>query len=447
MNKIYEERGRKGVILDIYRQRRTELLNQLPENSMVFLAGYQQKVRTKNIKYHFRQDNDFLYLTGFTEPDAIALLIKSKQTSYHLFVRPKDLNQEISFGTRAGIAGAIEEHNADYAYAFTEFETQLLPLLKEITNLYVGDESCRFSSDIIGWVNHNRLNTSFDTPKQYVVVKQLAEVLHQQRVIKSEDEINNIRQAVKASTAAHKAVMRACTPGVNERELSALFNFTIAKHDCNEVAYPNIVAGGDNACCLHYEENCCALEDDQILLIDAGAEHEYYASDITRSYPVNGTFSQEQKAIYEIVLRALDQAIEKVKPGLHWNTLYETCMMVMAIGLKELGLLTGTIEHIMKTESYKEFTVHKTGHWLGMDVHDVGPYHDENGAWCQLKAGMVFTIEPGIYIAADNLNVPAAYRGMGIRIEDDILVTNTGHENLSMNVPRTIADIERYMKS
>ncbi|MCL1094934.1 aminopeptidase P N-terminal domain-containing protein [Shewanella kaireitica] len=433
------------MVIDIYQQRRVALLNQLPENSLVLLAGYQQKVRSKNIKYHFRQDNNFLYLTGFDEPDAIALLIKNKTTSFHLFLRPKDRDQEVNFGTRAGISGAIEHYNADHAYPVSEFTTELLCLMDGISNLYICDENNRFSSEILSWANHHRHNGSFDTPKQFVAIKQLVEVLHPHRLIKSEEEINNIRLAVAGSTYAHKKVMQACSPGINERELSALFNFSIAKKGCSDVAYPNIVASGNNACCLHYEENCCELEDGQMLLIDAGAEYQYYASDITRSYPVNGKFSKEQKAIYQIVLNALDCAIEIIRPGLSWNSIHETCMKVMAIGLKELGLLTGSIEHIMTTESYKRFTVHKTGHWLGMDVHDVGPYHDTAGNWHQLVNGMVFTIEPGIYIPLDAIDIPEGYRGMGIRIEDDILVTDSSFENLSKDIPRTVDEIEAFM--
>lgn len=433
------------VVVDIYQQRRIALLSQLPENSLVLLAGYQQKVRSKNIKYHFRQDNNFLYLTGFDEPDAIALLIKNETTSFHLFLRPKDKDQEVNFGHRAGVCGAIEHYNADHAYPVSEFTTELLCQMKGITHLYICDENNRFSSEIVSWANHHRHNGSFDTPKQFVAIKQLAEVLHQQRLIKSENEINNIRLAVEASTYAHKKVMQACSPGLNERELSALFNFSIAKKGCSDVAYPNIVASGNNACCLHYEENCCELEDGQMLLIDAGAEYQYYASDITRSYPVNGKFNDEQKAIYQIVLNALDRAIEIIRPGLSWNLIHETCMKVMAIGLKDLGLLTGSIEHIMTTESYKRFTVHKTGHWMGMDVHDVGSYHDTAGNWVRLESGMVFTIEPGIYIPLDATDVPEAYRGIGIRIEDDILVSDSSFENLSKNIPRTVGEIEALM--
>ena len=432
---------------NIYHQRRSELLEQLPNDSLVIVVGYQQKVRSKNIKYHFRQDNDFLYLTGFEEPDAIAILVKGDVNQYLLFCRPKDPAQEVSFGARAGVEGAVAIHCADKAFTVAEFEHTLVPLLQQVNTLYISDELGRFSSQLINWVNQQRHHCSFDTPKRFTSIKPLAEALHSKRVIKSQDELAKIRSAVYASTFGHKAVMQACKPGMNERELSSLFDFTIAKHGCNDVAYPSIVAGGNNACCLHYEENCCELVNGQMLLIDAGGEFEHYAADITRSYPVNGRFSAEQKAIYQLVLKALDQAIEKVRPGTAWNSLYETCMQVMAEGLKELGLLTGSIEQIMANESYKRFTVHKTGHWLGMDVHDVGPYHDDEGKWRILEADMVFTIEPGIYFPKDAKDIPEAYRGMGIRIEDDILVTQTGFENLSAHVPRTVVEIEAMMTS
>ena len=432
---------------NIYHQRRSELLEQLPNDSLAIVAGYQQKVRSKNIKYHFRQDNDFLYLTGFDEPDAIAILVKGDVNQYLLFCRPKDPAQEVSFGARAGVEGAVAIHGADKAFTVAEFEQTLLLLLQQVNTLYIGDELGRFSSQLISWVNQQRHHCSFDTPKRFTSIKPLAEVLHSKRVVKSQDELAKIRSAVYASTAGHKAVMQACKPGINERELSSLYDFTIAKHGCNDVAYPSIVAGGNNACCLHYEENCCELVNGQMLLIDAGGEFEYYAADITRSYPVNGRFSPEQKVIYQLVLKALDQAIEKVCPGAAWNSLYETCMQVMAEGLKELGLLSGSIDEIMENESYKRFTVHKTGHWLGMDVHDVGPYHNNKGQFRTLEANMVFTIEPGIYIPLDATDVPEAYRGMGIRIEDDILVTNNGYENLSVDLPRSIEDIEALMAS
>ncbi|MXR69154.1 M24 family metallopeptidase [Shewanella sp. JBTF-M18] len=428
--------------------RRQRLMDSLPEDSFVILTGYQQKVRSKNIKYHFRQDNDFLYLTGFNEPDAVALLYRGPQGEiiYTLLCRPKDPQQEVSFGARAGVSGAIEDFGATQAFDIAELESVIATSLTHQTQVFISDEQGRFNHKIIGWCNAQRHGSAFDTPKCFRSITPLAKHLHPLRVIKDEGEQAAIRAAVNASIDGHKAVMKACRAEINEAQLAATFNYAIAAHGANEVAYPNIVAAGDNACCLHYEENCCELQSGQMLLIDAGAELNHYAADITRSYPVDGRFTQAQKAIYQLVLDALDAAIAKVKPGTPWNHLYETCMQVMARGLIKLGLLQGSYEEVMASESYKRFTVHKTGHWLGMDVHDVGPYHDDEGHWRKLEPGMIFTIEPGIYIPASATDLPEAYRGMGIRIEDDILVTVDGHENLSRKVPRTIAEIETFMQ-
>ncbi|MFV7784020.1 aminopeptidase P N-terminal domain-containing protein [Shewanella marisflavi] len=433
----------------IYQARRLRLMDSLPADSFVMLVGYQQKVRSKNIKYHFRQDNDFLYLTGFNEPDAVALLYRGKEheLEYILLCRPKDPQQEISFGARAGVTGAIEQYGATQAYDIAELDKIISLKLTDQRQLFISDELGRFNHKLLEWSNAQRHSSAFDTPKCYRSITPLAKYLHPFRVIKDEAEQQAIRAAVNASIDGHKAVMSACREGINEAELAATFNFAIAKHGASDVAYPNIVAAGNNACCLHYEENACQTQTGQMLLIDAGAELNHYAADITRSYPVNGQFTQAQAAIYQIVLDALDAAIAKVKPGTPWNHLYQTCMEVMASGLIDLGLLEGSLEAVMTNESYKRFTVHKTGHWLGMDVHDVGPYHDAEGKWRLLEPGMVFTIEPGIYIPESALDVPAAYRGMGIRIEDDILVTPTGHDNLSKLVPRTIAEIEAFMKN
>ncbi|ABO24224.1 aminopeptidase P N-terminal domain-containing protein [Shewanella loihica] len=427
--------------------RRQRLMDSLPEDSFVILVGYQQKVRSKNIKYHFRQDNDFLYLTGFNEPDAVALLYRGPQgeINYTLLCRPKDPQQEVSFGARAGITGAIEQFGANQAFDIAELDSVIAASLIHQTQVFISDELGRFNHKLLAWCNAQRHGNAFDTPKCFRSITPLAKHLHPLRVIKDESEQAAIRAAVNASIHGHKAVMTACRAETNEALLAATFNYAIAAHGANEVAYPNIVAAGDNACCLHYEENCCELQSGQMLLIDAGAELNHYAADITRSYPVDGRFTQAQEAIYQLVLDALDAAIAKVKPGTPWNHLYETCMQVMARGLIELGLLQGSYEEVMASESYKRFTVHKTGHWLGMDVHDVGPYHDEGGKWRRLEPGMIFTIEPGIYIPASATDVPEAYRGMGIRIEDDILVTADGHENLSEHVPRSIAEIEEFM--
>ncbi|MCL1080172.1 M24 family metallopeptidase [Parashewanella spongiae] len=433
---------------NVFQKRRTELLDKLPEFSLVILVGYQQKVRSKNIKYSFRQDNDFYYLTGFDEPDAIALISRDESNdNFTLFCRPKNPHQETNFGERAGIEGAVKIHGATNALPIDSFPSEFEKYLEGIKRIYLSDELNIISSSLIPIVNRQRQTCGFDVIKQYRSIESLAPIIHATRLIKSELEINTVKAAVAASIDGHKEVMKRCAPNVNEAELSAQFYQSIGAHGCKEVAYPNIVASGNNAMCLHYEANNSVLKNGQMLLIDAGAEYKKYASDITRSYPINGRFSAEQKQIYSIVLSALDSAISKVEPNTSWNILYETCMEVMARGLIELGLLTGTFEEVMASHAYKRFTVHKTGHWLGMDVHDVGPYHDEQDNWIKLRPNMVFTIEPGIYIPESADDIPEAYRGIGIRIEDDILVTTTGHENLSAAIPRTIEDIENIMQS
>ncbi|MBT1446494.1 aminopeptidase P N-terminal domain-containing protein [Shewanella sp. JM162201] len=429
----------------LYFARRKALLDALPDGSLVVMAAYSQKVRSKNIKYHFRQDNDFLYLTGFGEPDAFALVYREHTDDrLVLFCRPRDKDAEVSFGRRSGPEGAVADYGADAAFTIDEFEPTLLTLLKGKTRIYVSDELNRLPN-LWQLINRERFQTPFDVPKAYRQLATLASVLHPMRVIKSETEISLIRHAANASVAGHKALMQAAAPGINEAVLAATFMLEIAKHGCVDVGYPNIVAAGNNACCLHYEENCCTVNDGELVLVDAGAEYCHYSADITRTFPANGKFSQAQRRLHDLVLSALDAAIAKVKPGTRWNVLYETCMEVMAKGLIELGLLQGSLDEVMKSESYRRFTVHKTGHWLGMDVHDVGPYQDDSGDWRALEPGMVFTIEPGIYIPADAMDVAAEYRGIGIRIEDDILVTTNGCENLSAACPRSSDEIEAFM--
>ncbi|RYV02807.1 Xaa-Pro aminopeptidase [Shewanella sp. OPT22] len=433
-------------MLSVYKKRRQTLLSELPDNSLVILVGYQQKVRSKNIKYHFRQDNDFFYLTGFNEPDSFALISKkNNEETFTLFCRPKDSLQEVNFGERAGVKGVLQDYKADLAFDIADFDKELLNQLHDIEHVYLSDELNRISSQLIPLLNTQRHNCPFDVVKQYRTLTPLAKIIHPMRVIKTIEEVDLIKAAVQASTKAHIDVMRSCSSAINESELSAQFMKSIATFGSTEVAYPNIVAAGNNAMCLHYEDNNTPIKSGQILLIDAGAELNMYASDITRSYPINGVFTQAQKQIYSLVLSALDAAIAIVKPGTPWNALHKTCMEVICKGLIELGFLDMTFEHAMETQAYKKFTVHKTGHWLGMDVHDVGPYHDEQGNWRKLEPNMIFTIEPGIYIPEDCYDVPESYRGMGIRVEDDILVTTDGHENLSAGVPRTIEDIEKVM--
>jgi Xaa-Pro aminopeptidase len=432
--------------LNIYQQRRTWLANQLDDNSVVIVVGNCPKTRSKNINYHFRPDNDLYYLTGFSEPNAVAVIRPGHANEYVLFVRNNNAAAEINFGRRTGLIGAVECFNADQGYDVETINQQLPELLEQREKIYLLDEQGFYQDQQQAWINLQRRSTGFDIIKIYRQLLLLQPILHNARVVKSAEEIALIKQAVAASVVGHKAVMKACKVGMNECQLEAVFAREVADFGCREMSYPSIVASGNNGCCLHYEENNSLLEDNKLLLIDAGAEYQHYCSDITRTWPINGRFSTPQAQIYQLVLNAIDAAISKVKPGFAWNEIYQTCVEVMAQGLLELGILSGSFEQVMQDESYRKFTVHKTGHWLGMDVHDVGAYHDQNGNWKTLVPNMVFTIEPGIYIPEDCLAVEEKWRGIAIRIEDDILVTEAGHENLSVDVPRTILEIEQYMK-
>ncbi|WP_417348791.1 aminopeptidase P family protein [Ferrimonas sp.] len=428
-----------------YQQRRQRLMDALGSDAAVILTAYPERTRSKNIHYRFVQDKDFYYLTGFEEPDAVALLRPGHPQSFILFSRPKDPDQETSFGARAGIEGAINDFGADAAYSLDELDVRLPELLDQRTDILLGDEQERLGHKVWQWCNYQRRNTRFDQPKVYRRLRPLAEVLHPMRVIKDEMEIGRIRHAVSASCLAHRQVITHLKPEMNEAELSSLFNLELARHGCVSDPYPNILAGGERAMCLHYDHNNQPLDAGTLLLIDAGGEYRHYAADITRTYPVSGRYTEEQAIIYDLVLDALNAAIEQAKPGTPWNRLYDTAMEVISRGLVELGILQGSWEQVLKQGSHKPFSVHKTGHWLGLDVHDVGPYQDEQGRWRPLEAGMVLTIEPGLYFGATDLRVPERWRGIAIRIEDDILITADGNQVLSKSAPKTREEIESLM--
>lgn len=429
----------------IYAQRRQKLMQLIGKDAVAIVCAYPERVRSKNIKYRFNQDKDFWYLTGFNEPDAVAVIRPGHAQPFVLFSRPKDPYQETSFGARAGIEGCINEYGADTAYPLEELDAILPTLFEQRRRVFIGDELDTHADKWWSWCNQQRRSVPFDTPKCYRSIEPLAGVLHPMRVIKDQHEISLIRHAVSASCSAHRQVIANLKPGVNEGTLSCLFNLELAKHGCLSDPYPNILAGGDRAMCLHYDDNNQALADGELLLIDAGGEYQHYAADITRTYPVNGQFSTEQATLYNLVLAAIDVAIEVARPGTAWNRIYDTAMTVLSKGLLELGIIEGELSDVLSQQKHKPFSVHKTGHWLGLDVHDVGPYQDDAGNWRTLEAGMVFTIEPGLYFAANDERVDAKWRGIGIRIEDDILITETGSENLSANAPRTIEEIESLM--
>lgn len=428
-----------------YAIRRLSLVHQLDDDSIAIIVGNRQQVRNLNIKYPFKQDNDFYYLTGFNEPDCVAVIRPGHDNPYIMFARELDQNIEVQFGFRTGLNRLESELGVDKAYDINQFDSLITSLFEQRHKLFICDNHGNYRSSLYHWLTAPQLDHAFDSIKVTRSIHQLAPIIHRMRLVKDQHEIELIRHAVTASVNGHIAAMRACHPGINEGQLSATFNHEISKHGCYEVGYPNIVAAGNNGICLHYEDNNQPCIDGQLLLTDMGGEFQHYTADITRTYPINGVFTSEQAILYQLVLDALDASIALVQPGASWNTLYEINQRVMTQGLIELGILNGELDTILAQQLQRKFTVHKTGHWLGLHVHDVGNYHDANDQWIKLVPNMVLTIEPGIYIPQDCNEVEERWRGIAIRIEDDILVTENGRENLSENAPRTIADIQATM--
>ncbi len=431
-----------------FARRRKRLMQMMDKASVAILPAAPMQNRNRDAEHPYRQDSDFHYLTGFGEPEAVAVLIpKRKHGEFILFCRERDPKMETWHGRRAGLDGAMEHYGADDAFPITDIDDILPGLLESAQRVYYAMGcNTRFDSQVTGWVNRlkEKARAGIHTPSEFVALDHL---LHDMRLYKSRSEIAAMRRAAKISAQAHVLAMRCCQPGLMEYEVEAEFLHHFKRHGCDQ-AYTPIVGGGENGCILHYTENNAELHDGDLLLIDAGAENELYAADITRSFPVNGVFSPEQRALYQLVLDAQLAAIAQVQPGNHWNQPHEAAVRVLTRGLIKLGLLKGNLRTLIKEQAYRPFYMHRTGHWLGMDVHDVGDYK-LGDQWRVLEPGMVLTVEPGLYIAPDtkigNRAVAKKWRGIGIRIEDDVLVTKDGHEVLSKDAPKTIAEIEALM--
>ena len=427
-----------------HKQRRNTLMKHLDKNAIAIIPTASEKTRNRDSHFPFRPDSDFVYLTGFKEPESVAVLIPGrKDAQYILFCRENDKLMEIWNGRRAGLEGAKSDYDAEEAYPIEKLDEILPQLLENRERVFysIGNDEI-FDKRLIGWVNKVRLKARVGivAPQEFISLDHL---VHEMRLIKSPAEIRTMRNAANIASEAHTKAMKACKPGMREHAVEAEISHTFTKHGCPP-AYTSIVGGGENACILHYNENDAELEGGHLLLIDAGAELDCYASDITRTFPVNGKFNTEQKIIYEIVLKAQLAAINKIKPGNHWNQPHEAAVRELTKGLVEIGLLKGDLKTLIKNEAYKTFYMHRTGHWLGMDVHDVGDYKI-NGKWRLLKPGMVLTIEPGLYIAADTKGVAKKWWDIGVRIEDDILVTEDGYDVLSKKAPKTVEEIEKLM--
>lgn len=426
-------------------KRRQALMADMQENSIAIIPSAKEIIRNNDVHYPFRQDSNFFYLTGFDEPDAVAVLIPNREHGeFILFCRDKDPTRELWDGYRAGPEGACQQFAADDAFPISDIDDILPGLIEGKTCVYYAMGRHKdFDAHVMEWINSIRANvrSGAQPPGEFI---NLDHLLHDLRLYKSAAEIKIMHEAGKISARAHKRAMQFCRPGVYEYQLEAEIQHEFAMNGARLPAYSSIVGGGVNGCILHYVENNQRLKDGDLVLIDAGCELNYYAADITRTFPVNGKFSTEQKAIYTLVLAAQDAAIAQAKPGNNWNAPHDATVQVITQGLLDLGLLQGELTQLIDSGAYRDFYMHRAGHWLGMDVHDVGDYKVD-GQWRVLEAGMVLTVEPGIYIAKDNTNVAEKWRGIGIRIEDDVLITRQGNLVLTDDVPKTVDAIEALM--
>ncbi|WP_428353283.1 aminopeptidase P N-terminal domain-containing protein [Methyloprofundus sp.] len=434
------------MIASEFNKRRELLMSQVGKDNIAIIASADTRTRNRDVDYPFRQDSDFYYLTGFNEADALAVFIPGReQGEYILFCQEFDEKKALWEGAHAGLEGATQEYGADDSFPIDDL-SDILPGLLENKNkvFYPMGRDPELDHHIMEWITHIRSQTrsGISAPGELV---SLEHILHEMRLIKSPAEIKLLQTAIDVSAKGHIRAMQRCHSGRYEYQIEGEMIHEFIDNGLRAVAYPSIVAGGENACVLHYTENKAILNDGDLLLIDAGAECDHYAADITRTFPVNGIFSGAQKLLYQLVLDAQLAAMQEIKVNAPWNKAHEASVQVLTEGLVELGLLVGEIETLIEDEAYKIFYMHRIGHWLGMDVHDVGDYKI-NEEWRVLEAGMVLTIEPGLYIPVDCSSVDEKWRGIGIRIEDDVLVTEQGYQVLSQAIPKTIAEIEAVMQ-
>ena len=416
------------------------------EGSIAIVPTSPVRPRNRDVEFPFRPDSNFYYLTGFDEPEAVAALVPGREEGeFVMFCRERDPAAEQWHGARLGLEGVRERHGADDAYPIGDLDDVLPGLLEDKPRLcYAMGHYGEFDRRMLAWIAHVRAGARRSGGLEEVVM--LDHLVHEMRLFKSKAEVGAMSKAAQVSAAAHERAMRICRPGMTEYRIEAELLHEFAQGGCRAPAYPSIVAGGANACTLHYTRNSDRLRKGDLLLIDAGAEYECYASDITRTFPVNGKFSRAQRDVYSLVLAAQAAAIDTAAPGRTFEDVHMAAVRVLAEGLIDLGALKGRVKRVIDQEKYKRFYMHRTGHWLGMDVHDVGSYRtgDEPRT---LEPGMVMTVEPGLYIAPDDGKAPKRLRGIGIRIEDDVLITQSGCEVLTAAAPKSIEEIESIVGS
>ena len=427
-----------------FSQRRYQLMTEMVEG-VAIVPTSPELIRNRDSHYPFRFDSYFYYLSGFKEPESVLFLIAGPQAKTILFCRDKDMEREIWDGFRYGPAAAVNEFGIDAAYSMSQLDEIAPQLMANQSKIFysLGADPA-WDTRVTGWINQLRsqARTGVSVPDSIVDVRKL---LDEMRLYKSEAEVAVMRRSANIAAAAHQRAMQFTRPGMMEYEIEAEFLHEFYRHGSQAPAYTSIVAGGANACTLHYNANNAKLHDGDLLLIDAGCELDGYASDITRTFPVSGKFSAPQKDLYELVLASQAAAINKVAPNSHWNAPHEAALDVLIRGFIDLGLCKGSPDEVLEKGSYRQFYMHRTGHWLGLDVHDAGEYKNQQGEWRMLEPGMTLTVEPGCYVRPAE-GVPEHFWNIGIRIEDDVLVTPEGCEVLTSAAVKSVADIESLMK-
>jgi Xaa-Pro aminopeptidase len=422
-----------------------EFMRRMEPDSVAVLPASREVTRSNDTEYRFRQDSDFYYLTGFNEPDALAVVAPGREERYTLFVRPRDKEKETWTGRRAGVEGARESYGADAAFPVEEFEAKLAELLDGARTLYyrLGNGHPDLDQTIIrGLARMRAMGWRKVRPPQTITDPGV--LLHEMRLVKTAEEVALMQRSADIASEAHREAMRAARPGVREYEIEALIEYVFRRRGAAGPAYNTIVGSGANATILHYINNDAELRDGDLLLIDAGAEYEGFASDITRTFPVNGRFNAAQRDIYQLVLDCQEECIRMAAPGVTQDEMHQHSVELLTEGMVRLGLLKGETGKLIEEEQYKKFYMHRLGHYLGLDVHDVGAYHRE-GQPRPVEPGMVMTVEPGLYVAADAEDIPDKYRGIGVRIEDDVLITEGGHRVLTEKAPKQVEEIEALM--
>lgn len=432
---------------EVFAGRRRLFMDAIGTRAAAIFPAAPTAIRSNDVEYPYRSDNDLLYLTGFSEPEAVCVLLPGHpEEEFVMFVLPRDPERETWTGRRAGVEGALAAFGAQRAYPIEQLDQKIAELVGERDQLYYRfDRHEAFNARVIGWMRQwHRLRPR--SGKGPVAILDPGQVIHELRLRKGSEEVSLMRRAAEIAVEAHLGAMRAAQPGMFEFEIEAMIDSTFRRHGASGPAYPSIVASGENATILHYTANNRRIQAGDLLLIDAGAEYGNYCSDVTRTFPVRGGYRPEQRSIYELVLAAQQAAIAAVRPGSPYDEPHRRALDVLVDGLRELAILKGERGELLESEAYKPFYMHRTSHWLGMDVHDVGSYR--TGDTCRvLEPGMVLTVEPGLYFSGDCQVVPAEYRGIGVRIEDDVLVTPEGCEVLTSAAPKSWAEMEEITRS